>query len=80
MERLKVETGRDSGFSVNTVTGFTPEELEEIGKDGIHYDSLVRILNERNEGLGTCWSCGYGIYGVWIRNGVVYVRTGSSCD
>lgn len=80
---LKIETFREGyGSRCMKVTGFTEEELYEL--EHIDYrdmkKKIVEILDERNSGTGTVWSCGYGLYTAWIRDGALYVEIGTSCD
>ena len=64
------------------VTGFTDGELSEL-KSMEHYearDALLDMLNTRNNGIGTQWVCGYGVYGMWFDNEAAYINIGRSCD
>jgi len=84
MARLKTESissGRP-GMSCQRISGFSDGELNEL-KSMAHeeaVEALIDMLNTRNNGEGTAWACGYGIYGVWFDNEYAYVNIGSSCD
>ena len=70
------------GMNTQRVGGFEEGELRKL-KDMPHgkaRDELIRMLNERNGGLGPTWECGYGMYGLWFDNEYAYVNIGSSCD
>lgn len=83
MARLTIEK-RPCTNSMNTmkITGFTDGELSEL-KSMEHYESkeaLLSMLDNRNDGIGTQWSCGYGVYGLWYDNDAAYMNVGTSCD
>ena len=89
--KLKIEPSRDTHFfNFWKVTGFSSEELAELHKiqDEQGYfafkSRFVQLMDEHNPNQGTCWSAGYGIYGVYFGYGdncdAIYVETGSSCD
>ena len=80
MSPLKIETTRDWAFNTHVITGFTEDELTRLREKKNQKDEIVRILDERNGGIGTCWACGYGIYGVSVGESGACVRTGNSCD
>lgn len=80
MTPLTIETKRGAFGNTHTVTGFTVEELERLRKMKDPIDEVVSILDERNGRIGTCWECGYGIYGMSIGKESVCITTGSSCD
>lgn len=64
------------------ITGFTDNELSEL-KSMEHNESkevLLKMLNDRNGGLGTAWMCGYGVYGLWYDNDAAYLNIGKTCD
>ena len=64
------------------IAGYTPEELAEL-KAMPHEDRRQRVLqdlDERNMGLGTCWMCGNGVYGVSVLGDMVYAEVGTTCD
>ena len=83
MEKLKVEKSRyTSGLNNVRISGFADGELEELKKLS-HEDArqrLIEMLDERNNGEGTCLACGYGIYGLWFDNEFAYMNVGTSCD
>lgn len=70
------------GTQTMKVSGFTYEELDAL--NSMYYqemiDSVLEMLDERNDGLGTRWHNGYGVYHMWIRDNAVYVEIGNSCD
>ena len=80
---MKIEKFKyTAGLDTLKVTGFSDGELYRL-KSMPHSDaesSLIRILNERNNGEGTMYSCGYGIYGIWFDNEAAYINIGTSCD
>ena len=83
MERLNIETKYiNSGTKVMKVTGFSESELSELNsmdyRDMI--DKVLDMLDSRNNGIGTAWHNGYGVYQMWISNGAVMVEIGTSCD
>lgn len=83
MARLTIEKQPCTG-SLDTmkITGFTDGELSEL-KSMEHNESkdvLLQMLNDRNNGLGTAWMCGYGVYGLWYDNDAAYLNVGKSCD
>ena len=80
MTPLTIETKRCFDVDTHVITGFTDEELSRLRGDKYPEDELVRMLDERNHGTGSCWACGYGIYGVFVREKDVCVTTGISCD
>ena len=91
MNRLKIESTRGSFLcSYWKVTGFSLAELDELRKIDREQgyfalkNRVVEMLDEHNPNQGTCWSSGYGIYGVVLGSNddrdAVYVETGSSCD
>jgi hypothetical protein len=43
-------------------------------------ETLIDMLDDRNQGQGTCWQCGYGVYGLWFDNEFAYLNVGTSCD
>ena len=83
MERLNIETKYiNSGTKVMKITGFSEAELSELNsmdyRDMI--DKVLDMLDSRNNGIGTAWHNGYGVYQMWISNGAVMVEIGTSCD
>ena len=83
MARLTIDKMPCTG-SLDTmkISGFTDGELSEL-KSMEHNESkakLLDMLNYRNDGLGTAWACGYGVYGLWYDNEFAYLNVGRSCD
>lgn len=71
-----------SGMDTMRIGGFGDGELSEL-KSMEHYESkdkLIALLDLRNQGLGTTWACGNGIYGLWYDNEFAYMNIGSNCD
>ena len=71
-----------SGLVSVKVSGFSDGELNEL-KSMEHMEAqekLVDMLDSRNNGIGSCWAHGYGIYGVWFDNEAAYMNIGNSCD
>ena len=64
------------------IGNFEEGELKELkGMD--HYEAketLLNMLDDRNGGIGTCWYCGYGTYGLWFDNEYAYMNIGTTCD
>ena len=83
MGKLKISAwDGDRRSTTHKVTGFEEGELYKL-KMLPHYkaeEELIRILDERNENLGTRLARGYGILGLWFDNEAAYIRTGNSCD
>ena len=85
MRKLRIDEMPQRGLGslvTMRVTGFEEEELREL-KSMEHREAsekLIEILNRRNGNIGTCWSQGYGIYGIWFDNEAAYVNIGKSCD
>lgn len=67
---------------VMKVTGFTAKELDELNSMDYREmkDTVLCTLDDRNNGLGNVWHCGYGVYTLWIKNDSVFVEIGRSCD
>lgn len=64
------------------ITGFQEGELVEL-KSIPHAEAkqkLLNMLDERNQGTGSYWHNGYGIYGLWFDNEAAYMNIGNSCD
>ena len=64
------------------IGGFEEGELSEL-KSMEHFeakDKLLEMLDSRNGGIGTCWTCGYGVDGVWFDNEYAYINIGTSSD
>ena len=83
MAALKLERERYSGGLDHVkITGFMDNELSEL-KSMEHKEAeqkLIEMLDSRNGGQGTCYACGYGIYGLWFDNEAAYISVGSTCD
>ena len=83
MAKLTVDRiDRIGGMDTMKIAGFGDGELSEL-KSMDHYeakDKLLEILDFRNDGIGTMWSCGYGVYGLWFDNEAAYLNIGNSCD
>ena len=70
------------GKQTMRIGGFGNGELNEL-KSMTHHEAsekLLDMLDDRNQGTGTCWHNGYGVYGVWYDNEYAYVNVGTSCD
>lgn len=86
MEKLKIETKYGLGVDEKKITGFSEAELSALRLLYINnqreqlIENLVKILDERNGNIGTCWQRGYGIYGVWVGESAVAVEIGNTCD
>lgn len=64
------------------ITGFSSGELSEL-KSMEHNEAretLLNMLDHRNDGIGTCWQNGYGTYGLWFDNEAAYINVGRSAD
>lgn len=83
MQKLTINKSRySSGMDTLTITGFEDGELAEL-KSMKHEDAkekLIAMLDSRNGNMGTCYACGYGIYGLWFDNEAAYMNVGNSCD
>lgn len=83
MARLTIEKQPcTNSLDTMKITGFTDSELSEL-KSMEHYeskDSLLSMLDTRNDGLGTAWSCSNGVYGLWYDNDAAYLNVGKICD
>ena len=58
---------RMGGMDTMKISGFGDGELSEL-KSMDHYeakDKLLEVLDSRNDGIGTMWACGYGVYGMF---------------
>ena len=83
MEKLKIEKFKcTSGLDTLRISGFREGELYRLKSlpNGEAEDELVRMLNERNNGEGTSYACGYGIYSLWFDNEFAYMNIGTTCD
>lgn len=70
------------GMQTMRIGGFAEGELSEL-KSMEHYeakDKLLDMLDYRNNGTGTAWHNGYGVYGMWFDNEYAYINIGTSCD
>ena len=77
----QIDSGR-RGLDTMKITGFSDEILYSL-KHMKHEDakeSVIELLDERNNGIGTCWHNGNGIYGLWFDNEAAYMNIGSSAD
>ena len=71
-----------NGMDTMRIAGFADCELNEL-KSMEHEEArqkLLEMLDERNNGTGTMWMCGYGVYGLWFDNEFAYLNIGQSCD
>ena len=76
------ELEKHGGLRTMRIGGFHDDELSEL-KSMEHIeakDKLLEMLDSRNDGIGTCWMCGYGTYGLWFDNEYAYLNIGTSCD
>lgn len=81
--KLKVEKIPCSG-SLDTmkITGFADGELAEL-KNMPHREAgerLLEMLDKRNDGIGTMWHNGYGVWSHWFDEEAAYVNIGRNCD
>ena len=70
------------GMDTMKIAGFGDGELSEL-KSMDHYEAkgkVLEMLDARNDGIGTMWSCGYGVYGLWFDNEAAYLNIGTTCD
>ena len=76
-----MDSGRN-GMKTMMIDGLTDAELHEFKRmpNDKATDKLLQVLDERNDGIGTCWKCGNGIYSVWFDNECAFVNIGDSCD
>ena len=83
MEKLIVEKLDSCGrMDTMKIAGLTDGELSEL-KSMEHYESgekLLEMLDFRNNGLGTAWHNGPGVWSHWFDNEFAYVNIGRSCD
>jgi len=64
------------------ITGFADGELEEL-KNLPHRESgekLLEMLDKRNDGIGSTWHNGYGVWSHWFDEEAAYVNIGRNCD
>ena len=70
------------GMRAMQIGGFGDGELNEL-KSMEHMEAktkLLDMLDDRNDGIGSAWCCGYGVYGLWFDNEYAYMNVGTSCD
>lgn len=86
MAKLTVEDvpslASGKGMKAMRIGGFTDGELSEL-KSMEHHEAkekLLDLLDNRNNGLGTQWMCGNGVYGMWFDNEYAYLNVGTSSD
>jgi len=84
MERLLIDEipSNRRGMKTMRIGGFREGELREL-KSMEHYEAkekLLDMLDNRNNGIATCWHNGNGVYGLWFDNEFAYLNVGSSCD
>ena len=83
MAKLDIAFMENSGaLQTVKITGFQEGELSELNSME-HYESqdkLLEMLDSRNGGTGTRWSCGCGVYGMWFDNEAAYMNIGKTCD
>ena len=84
MAKLTVEKWGSpiGGKQTMRISGFADGELNEL-KSMDHHDAtekLLDMLDHRNQGLGTQWMCGYGVWGVWYDDEFAYANISTSCD
>lgn len=76
---IKIETFR-SGLGVDCMklTGFSESELSEL--NSMDYRdmkaTIVAVLDNRNNGLGSEWVEKRDLFNAWIREGAVFVEIG----
>lgn len=84
MGKLVIEEVPYGGRTLRTqkITGFKDGELNELKsmEHGEAQEKLVEMLDSRNNGEGTAWAFGYGIYGLWFDNEAAYLNIGNTCD
>ena len=83
MSRLTIEK-QDCTRTMDTmkITGFADGELEEL-KNLPHRESgekLLEMLDKRNDGIGSTWHNGYGVWSHWFDEEAAYVNIGRNCD
>ena len=83
MAALEIKNmGRSGYLDTMRISGFNDGELSELKSMTNHEakEKLLEMLDSRNGGVGTVWSCGYGAYGLWFDNEFAYMNIGRSCD
>lgn len=87
-EKLIVErvTRGRMGIDTYCVKGFTEEELKQI-KQTIADEGVLKAenmildwLDDRNNGVGSAWHNGFGIYGFTMGEVGCCFDVGNSCD
>jgi len=70
------------GTNMLKVTGFSEKELSELTSMDYRemIDTVLDMLDRRNNLLGTCLHNGYGVYTVWISGDTVNIEYGKTCD
>lgn len=80
---LKIDKHKWSqGMDTMMISGFRDGELNEL-KSMEHHEAkekLLEMLDSRNNGIGTEWMRGNGVYGMWFDNEAAYLNIGISCD
>ena len=76
------EIERHGGTRTMRIGDFNDRELSELKsmEHGEAMETLLEMLNDRNDNIGTIWHNGYGIYGLWFDNEYAYLNIGTSCD
>ena len=86
MAKLTIEEAKSlasgSRMRVMRIGGFADGELSELKSMEHHEagDTLMDMLDTRNNGIATMWQRGYGTYGFWFDNEYAYINVGTSCD
>ena len=71
-----------NGMDTMKITGFGNGELNEL-KSMDHHEAkekLLDMLDYRDNGIGTQWMCGNGVFGLWFDNEAAYLNVGRSSD
>ena len=85
MKKLTIRDDERSGgrdMKTKVIGGFRKGELQAL-KSMPHEEAkelLLTWLDDRNDSIGTCWKCGYGVYGLWFDNEYAYLNVGTSSD
>ena len=71
-----------NGMETMKITGFGNSELNELKSMDHHNakEKLLDMLDYRNNGIGTQWMCGNGVFGLWFDNEAAYLNVGRSSD
>ena len=82
---IREEPGFGHATSIMRVSGFSVEEMKELSKLPVMKmeERVLEMINQRNNGIGTCWHNGNGVYRVYISQmcpDSVFVEIGKSCD